>query len=73
MLPSKDIDELIIETYFGSTRGIKGTAGVLGLSKTYVGKIISKYKKKHGLRWKDMIFNEIENQAIENFSTHLKN
>jgi DNA-directed RNA polymerase specialized sigma subunit len=50
MFTIKEKDALIIKTYFRSTRGIKGTAGVLGLSKSYVGKIISQYKKKHGLR-----------------------
>jgi len=51
MNKKKKISErVIINTFFRSTRGIKGTAGYLGLSKSYVGKIITQYKKKYNLR-----------------------
>jgi len=46
----KRSEQIVINTFFRSTRGIKGTAGYLGLSKSYVGKIITKYKKKHKIR-----------------------
>ena len=43
-------DDVIIKTFFRSSHSIKKIAGALGLSKSYVGKIITQYKKKHHLR-----------------------
>ena len=43
-------DNHIIAFYFGTSKGIKGTAGYFGLPKSYVGKIINRYKKKHNIR-----------------------
>ena len=40
----------IIKYFFSTNKGIKGTAGYFGLSKTYVGKIIIEFKKKHNIR-----------------------
>ena len=43
-------DKEIIKYYFRTSKGIKGTAGYLGISKIRVGKIINIYKKKHNIR-----------------------
>ena len=40
----------IISYYMRTSKGIKGTAGYFGVPKSYVGKIISKMKKKKGIR-----------------------
>ena len=40
----------IIAYYFGTRKGIKGTAGHFGLPKSYVGRVINHYKKKHNIR-----------------------
>jgi len=40
----------IIKYFMRTTKGIKGTAGYFGISKTYVGKIITIYKKKNHMR-----------------------
>ena len=40
----------IIDCYLRNSRGIRGAARYFGLSKSYVGSIISKYKKKHNIR-----------------------
>jgi len=44
------MEKLIVETYFRNSHGIRGTAGRLGLSKSYVGKVITRYKRKHNIR-----------------------
>ena len=43
-------EQTIINFYFGSSHGIKGTARRFNLSKVYVGRIIQKYKKENGIR-----------------------
>ena len=43
-------DEEIIKYYFRTSKGIKGIAGYLGISKSRVGKVINIYKKKHNIR-----------------------
>ena len=40
----------IISYYMRTSKGIKATAGYFGLSRSYVGNIIHKYKKKKGIR-----------------------
>ena len=40
----------IIDCYLRNSRGIRGAARYFGLSKSYVGAIINKYKKKHNMR-----------------------
>jgi|TARA_B110000495_G_scaffold104930_1_gene90659 hypothetical protein len=40
----------IINYYMRTSKGIKATAGYFGLSSSYVGSIIHKYKKKKGIR-----------------------
>ena len=47
MVKKKDI----IAYFMRTTKGIKGTAGYFGISKAYVGKVITVYKKKHRIRW----------------------
>ena len=42
-------DEEIIKYYFRTSKGIKGTAGYLGISKIRVGKVITLFKKKKKL------------------------
>ena len=44
------MEKRIVETYFRNSHGIRGTAGRLGLPKSYVGMVITKYKKKHNIR-----------------------
>ena len=46
MVKKKDI----IAYFMRTTKGIKGTAGYFGISKAYVGKVITVYKKKHRIR-----------------------
>ncbi len=41
----------IVNHFLGNSRGIKNTARHFGLSKSYVGKIISLYIKKHNIRF----------------------
>ena len=43
-------DSVIIAYFFGSTKGIRGTAHRFGLSPIYVGRIITAYRKKHNIR-----------------------
>ena len=43
-------DKYIIAFYFGSTKGIKGTAAHFGLPKSYVGSVINRYKRLHSIR-----------------------
>lgn len=43
-------DATIISTFFRQSRGIKGTAAVLGVSRIRVGKVITTHKKKHNIR-----------------------
>ena len=43
-------DNHIIAFYFGSTKGIKGTAAHFGLPKSYVGSVINRYKRLHSIR-----------------------
>jgi hypothetical protein len=40
----------IIRNFLRNSRGIRGTARHFGLSKSYVGAIINKYKKKNNIR-----------------------
>ena len=40
----------IINFFRTSNKGIRGTARYFGVSKIYVGKIVTKYLKKHNLR-----------------------
>jgi len=40
----------IIKQFFRNSKGIRGTARYFGLPKSYVGKIITKYKKKNNIR-----------------------
>jgi len=40
----------IIACYLRNSRGIRGAARYFGLSKSYVGAIVNKYKKKHNIR-----------------------
>lgn len=40
----------IINFFRTSNKGIRGTARYFGVSKVYVGKIVTKYLKKHNLR-----------------------
>tara|TARA_B100001093_G_scaffold111548_1_gene103942 strand:- start:933 stop:1076 length:144 start_codon:yes stop_codon:yes gene_type:complete len=40
----------IINFFRRTNRGIRGTARYFGVSKVYVGKIVTKYLKKHNLR-----------------------
>ena len=40
----------IINYYLGTSHGIRGTARHFNLPITYVGNIINKYKKEHGIR-----------------------
>ena len=40
----------IIAFYFGSTKGIKGTAARFNLPKSYVGSVINRYKRLHSIR-----------------------
>jgi len=40
----------IIRYFMGSTKGIKATAYHFGISKTYVGCVITEYKKKNNIR-----------------------
>ena len=40
----------IILYFFGSTKGIKGTAAYFGLPKSYVGSVINRYKRLHSIR-----------------------
>ena len=43
-------EQKIINYYMRTSKGIKATAGYFGLSSSYVGSIIHKYKKKKGIR-----------------------
>ena len=43
-------NEEIIKYYFRTSKGIKGIAGYLGISKIRVGKVITLYKKKHQIK-----------------------
>ena len=40
----------IIRYFMGSTKGIKATAYHFGISKIYVGCVITEYKKKNNIR-----------------------
>ena len=43
-------DEDIIRLFFRCSKGLKGVAGVLGVSKIRVGKVITRYKRFHRIR-----------------------
>lgn len=43
-------DEIIIKTFFRNSHGICYCAGVLGISKVRVCKVIFAYKRKKGIR-----------------------
>jgi hypothetical protein len=43
-------DALIIETFFRNSKGIRGVARALGISKVRAGQVVLAYKKKHHLR-----------------------
>ena len=43
-------DKKIIKYYFRTSKGIKGIAGYLGISKIRVGKVITIYKKKYNIK-----------------------
>jgi hypothetical protein len=43
-------DRKIVQTYLRNSKGIRGTARVLGISVVRAGKVILAYKKRHGLR-----------------------
>ena len=43
-------DNHIIAFYFGTSKGIKGTAAHFGLPKSYVGSVINRYKRRRGIR-----------------------
>lgn len=45
----KDID--IVRFYFRNSRGIKAVAAHFGVQRSYAGKIISQYIKKHNIRY----------------------
>jgi hypothetical protein len=40
----------IIKYFMRTSKGIKATAGYFGISKTYVGCVVTKFKKKHNIR-----------------------
>ena len=44
------LERKIIRYHLGSSHGIRATARRFGLPKTYVGRIIIKYKKSKGIR-----------------------
>ena len=44
------MDQKIIQMYFGSSYGIRTIAGIVGMQRSDVGKIILRYKKKHHIR-----------------------
>lgn len=50
MTGSKKIIKDVIRYYMRTSKGIKATARYLGLPISYVGKIITQYKKKKGIR-----------------------
>ena len=43
-------NSVIIAYFFGSTKGIRGTARRFGLSPIYVGRIITAYRRKYNIR-----------------------
>lgn len=43
-------DRLIINYFFQTSKGIRGTARHFGIKKTLVGSIINKYKKKYNIK-----------------------
>jgi len=43
-------DRKIVQTYLRNSKGIRGTARVMGISVVRAGKVILAYKKCHGLR-----------------------
>jgi len=43
-------DSIIISTFFRNSRGIKATAGYLGIPMTRVAQVILKYKKIKNIR-----------------------
>ena len=50
-MPDKYIDDsVIISTFFRNSRGIKATAGYLGIPMTRASQVILRYKKKHNIR-----------------------
>jgi len=43
-------DQIIINTFFRNSHGIRGCAGQLGISKTRVSVVILAYKRAHNIR-----------------------
>ncbi len=43
-------DKEIIETFFRNSKGIRGCAYILGISKVRVAKVILKYKRNNNIR-----------------------
>ena len=50
MIQKKISINKIIKYYMRTSKGIKATAGYFGLSKSYVGCVINKYKKANNIR-----------------------
>ena len=45
------VEQDIVDYFLQTSKGIKATAGYFGLSRSYVGALISRYIKKHNLRF----------------------
>lgn len=54
-LDNDTINKKIIKTYSGSSKGIRSVARILGLSKTYVGKVVNNYQKNGKIPYNNYI------------------
>ena len=45
------VEQDIVDYFLQTSKGIKATAGYFGLSRSYVGALVSRYIKKHNLRF----------------------
>lgn len=45
------VEQDIVDYFLHTSKGIKSTAGHFGLSRSYVGALVSRYIKKHNIRF----------------------
>lgn len=50
-MPNKIKDIEIVRFFFRNSKGIKAAASHFGVPKSYAGKVISQYIKKHNIRY----------------------